>query len=99
MPMTIVVTRNVSDRTRGFLASSMLELSAGVYSGPRLSAAVRQRIWTVLQDWWPYEKDASVIMIWAEKSVPCGQAVLTLGSTPVELCEVDGVVLARKDPR
>lgn len=96
MPMTMVVTRNVSDRTRGFLASSMLELAAGVYSAPRLSVAVRERIWNVLQDWWPYEKDASVIMVWAEKSIPGGQAVNTLGIPPIALVEIDGIVLAKR---
>lgn len=96
MPMTMVVTRNVSDRTRGFLASSMLELSAGVYSAPRLSAAVRERIWAVLEDWWPNEKDASIIMVWADSGVPAGQAVNTLGIPPVDLVELDGIVLARR---
>ena len=96
MPMTMVVTRNVSDRTRGFLASSMLELAAGVYSAPRLSVAVRERIWSVLQDWWPYEKDASIIMVWAEKSIPGGQAVNTLGTPPITLVEIDGIVLAKR---
>lgn len=96
MPMTMVVTRNVSDRTRGFLASSMLELSAGVYSAPRLSAAVRIRIWTVLNEWWPYERNASIIMIWAESTVPGGQAVNTLGLPPIDLVEADGIVLAKR---
>lgn len=96
MPMTMVVTRNVSDRTRGFLASSMLELSAGVYSAPRLSATVRKRIWTVLEEWWSYERDASIIMVWHENKVPAGQAVKTLGIPPVDLIEIDGIVLARR---
>lgn len=96
MPMTMVVTRNVSDRTRGFLASSMLELAAGVYSAPRLSAAVRERIWAVLRDWWPHEKDASIIMVWAEKGIPGGQAVNTLGTPPIDLVEIDGIVLAKR---
>jgi len=96
MSMTMVVTRNVSDRIRGFLASSMLELSPGVYSAPRLSVAVRNRIWAVLQEWWPYERDGSLIMVWADTTVPGGQAVNTLGAPPVGLVEVDGVVLAKR---
>lgn len=95
MPMTIVVTRNVSDRTRGFLASSMLELAAGVYSAPRLSAAVRERLWGVLVAWWPYETDASIIMVWADSQFPGGQVVRVLGAPPVQLVEVDGIVLAK----
>ena len=96
MPMTMIVTRNVSDRIRGFLASSMLELSAGVYSAPRLSAAVRNRIWSVLQEWWPYERDASVTMVWVDSESPGGQSVNTLGVVPVDLVEVDGVILAKR---
>ncbi|WP_460034964.1 type I-E CRISPR-associated endoribonuclease Cas2e [Methylothermus subterraneus] len=61
MSMTVVVTRNVSPRMRGFLASTMLELAPGVYSAPRLSPAVRARIWAVLEEWFAYEQDTSMI--------------------------------------
>ncbi|NLG68436.1 MAG: type I-E CRISPR-associated endoribonuclease Cas2, partial [Firmicutes bacterium] len=59
MSTTVIVTRNVSDRIRGFLASSMLELAPGVYCGFRLSPAVRARIWGVLEEWFAAEVDAS----------------------------------------
>jgi CRISPR-associated protein Cas2 len=95
MSMTVVVTRNVSSRVRGFMASTMLELSPGVYSAPRISPAVRERIWHVLQNWFPNERDASIVMIWQERDIPCGQAVRTLGSPPIQLVDVDGIVLAR----
>jgi CRISPR-associated protein Cas2 len=97
MSMTVVVTRNVSARVRGFLASAMLELAPGVYSAPRISPAVRQRIWTVLSDWFPNERDASVVMIWQEREIPGGQAVHVLGSPPIDLVEVDGLILGRRD--
>ena len=95
MSMTVVVTRNVSARVRGFLASAMLELAPGVYSAPRISPAVRERIWPVLADWFPNEIDASVILLWQDKEMPVGQAVRTLGSPPVDLVEADGMILAR----
>jgi CRISPR-associated protein Cas2 len=94
--MTVVVTRNVSDRIRGFLASSMLELAPGVYTAPRVSPAVRQRIWEVLTDWWSAECDASAVMVWHDNDVPGGQVVRTLGTPPVELVHVDGMILARR---
>lgn len=94
MSMTVVVTRNVSDRTRGFLASAMLELTPGVYTAPRISPAVRDRIWTVISDWFWFEKDASVIMIWQERQMTGGQAVRTLGIPPIRLVDVDGILLA-----
>jgi CRISPR-associated protein Cas2 len=96
MSMTVVVTRNVSDRVRGFLASSMLEMAPGVYSAPRISPAVRDRIWRVLAGWFLNEKDASVVMLWADPAMPGGQAVLTLGSPPIRLVEVDGMLTAHK---
>jgi CRISPR-associated protein Cas2 len=94
MSMTVISTRNVSSRVRGLLASAMLELSNGVYSAPRLNPAVRERIWRVLEDWFSQESNASIVMVWAEKGVPGGQAVRVLGCPPVNLVEVDGVVLA-----
>lgn len=96
MSMTLLVTRNVSNRLRGFLSSSMLELAPGVYSAPRISPAVRERIWTVIEDWWHAERDASVVMVWHDASAVCGQSVRTMGLPPVELVELDGLVLARR---
>ncbi len=96
MSMTVVATRNVSARVRGFLASAMLELAPGVYSAPRISPAVRERLWSVLEDWFPNETDASIVMIWAERDMPGGQAVRVLGAPPVELVEIDGLIVTRR---
>ena len=96
MSMTVAVTRNVSGRIRGFLASSMLELAPGVYSAPRLSTAVRERIWAVLTDWFTAEHEASIIMVWVDPAMPGGQNVRTLGLPPIELVELDGIVLTRR---
>lgn len=92
MSMTVVVTRNVSDRVRGFLASSMLELAPGVYSSPRITPAVRERIWRVLDDWFPNEREASIVMLWPDPTVPGGQAAATLGLPPIRLIEIDGML-------
>lgn len=99
MSMTVVVTRNVSARVRGFLASAMLELVPGVYSAPRLSPAVRGRIWDVLEDWFPYEREASILMLWQERNIPGGQAVRTLGCPPIAFTDIDGLMLARRPHR
>ena len=96
MSMTVVVTRNVSDRVRGFMASSMLELGPGVYSAPRISPAVRDRIWKVLADWFPAETGASLVMVWADTGIPGGQNVRVLGLPPVELVELDGLIVTRR---
>ena len=94
--MTVVVTRNVSPRTRGFLASAMLEVAPGVYSAPRQSPAVRERIWKVLEEWFALEQEASIVMLWREPAMPGEQAVRTLGVPPVDLVEMDGLIVARK---
>lgn len=96
MSMTLVATRNVSARVRGFLASVMLELAPGVYSAPRISPAVRERVWRVLADWFPNESDASIVMVWADRDLPGGQAVRVLGAPPIEFVEVDGLILSRR---
>ncbi len=94
MSITVVATRNVSPRVRGFLASVMLEVAPGVYCAPRLSPAVRERVLRgVLSEWFPYEVDASVVMIWSEREVPGGQAVRVLGVPQVQFAEIDGLVV------
>lgn len=97
MSMTVVVTRNVAARVRGFLASSMLELAPGVYSAPHLSPAVRERLWAVLGDWFVPEQEASVVMVWVDAKMPGGQNVRILGLPPVELVELDGLIVTRRD--
>lgn len=96
MSMTVVVTRNVKNRVRGFLSSTMLELAPGVYSAPRISPAVRQRIWNVLSEWYLPEDEASIIMLWADNTLAGGQAVQILGSPPIDLVEIDGLITARR---
>lgn len=96
MSMTIVVTRNVTERMRGFFSSSMLEIAPGVYSAPRLSPAVRERIWAVASSWFPHEQDAGIVMVWQETQLPGGQAVKILGDPPVDIVELDGIVLTKR---
>jgi CRISPR-associated protein Cas2 len=95
--MTVVVTRNVPDRIRGFLASSMLEIGPGVYTSPSISVAVRNRIWGVISDWFS-GPDSSIVMVWRDGKAPGGQSVKVLGVPPIDLVELDGIVLARRGP-
>ena len=98
MSMTVVVTRNISDRTRGFLASSMLEIAPGVYSAPNISPTVRERIWTVVADWFTAEKAASVVMLWSDPSQVGGQSVKTLGLPPIKVIDIDGLIVTLRNP-
>ena len=94
---TILVTRNVRERFRGFLASCAAEVAPGVYVGFGMSAGVRERVWAVLESWWQLGDDASVVMVWPEAEAPGGMRVNTLGAPPVQLVEVDDLILTRRD--
>ncbi len=94
--MTVIVTRDVAGRFRGFLASCMLEIGPGVYTAPRMTRGIRERVWGVLEDWFSETGGGSIIMTWSDSSLPGGQDVRILGGPPFELVEHDGVFLARK---
>ena len=97
MTMTLVITRNVPDRFRGFLASVMCEVTLGVYSGPGLSPGVRDRVWKVMTEWFDatYAADTAVVMTWPDPRAPGGQAFRTLGVPKVDLQAHDGILLVR----
>ena len=96
MPMTVIVTRNVEDRYRGFLASCMLEIAPGVYTGPRMTKGVQERVWQVLSDWHGALHQGAIIMAWNEPAAPGGQGVRILGCPPRDLHDSDGILLVRR---
>ena len=97
MSMTVIVTRDVEDRYRGFLASSMLEIAPGVYTSPRTTKGVRERIWRVLEEWHAALNRGSIIMTWREVALPGGQGLRTLGDVPRTFAETDGMLLVKRD--
>ncbi len=92
--MTIVITRDVAPRFRGFLASCMLELAPGVYTSPRMTAAVRDRVWTVLSEWYSALGGGAIVMCWPDRKASSSQQVRLLGTAPVELIDHEGLILA-----
>jgi CRISPR-associated protein Cas2 len=92
--MTVIVTTNVAARFRGFLASCMLELAPGVYTAPRMSKSVRERVWSVVSQWHEEMRGGSVVMTWRDAGSPGGQAVASLGVPPKRLHDADGLFLA-----
>ena len=94
--MVVVVTRDVSARFRGFLASCMLEIAPAVYTSPNMNPAVRNRVWSVLEEWHQTLKKGSIVMTWNDKKAPGGQQVRMLGWPPKELVPVDGHILVRR---
>ena len=96
MPMTVVVTRDVADRFRGFLASCMVEIAPGVYTSPTMTRAVRERVWAVLSDWFGELGGGSIVMTWRDPSLPARQGVALLGEPAKTLADQDGVLLVKR---
>ena len=95
MPMTVVITRDVEARYRGFLASAMLEVAPGVYVSPDLSAAVRDRVWDVVAKWHATLGRGSLTMIWRNTKASGGLSLRHRGDPPKEIYDADGVLLVR----
>jgi CRISPR-associated protein Cas2 len=100
MALTVVITRDVEDRYRGFLASAMLELAPGVYASPSLSAKAREQVWAVLTDWHGQLQGGSILLIYPDRQADGGMAVRHLGTPPRRALRLDGVLLTttRVDP-
>lgn len=96
MPMTVIVTNSVEARYRGFLSSCMLEITAGCYVAPSMSAGVRERVWAVLRDWHLVLAHGTILAIWPNKKLAGGIEIRMLGEPLKDLIEIDGLVLTRK---
>ena len=96
MPLTVIVTRDALPRVRGFLASCALELAPGVYTAPGMTRGVRERVWSVLSDWYASEPRGQVVMTWADDGAPGGQSFGFLGEPPKDLRLLDEMVLVRR---
>lgn len=95
MALVTIVTRDVADRFRGFLASVMLEVAPCTYVSPRMSKGVRDRVWSVLTLWHASESRGSLVMIWRDKDAIGGVGLAHLGTPAKALLELDGMWIAR----
>jgi len=96
MPMTVCITRDVPDRTRGFLSSVMPELAPGIYVSGDLSQAVRDRILTVLTEWhYATATQGSVILVWKEQAQAGGIGIKAIGTPKREIIDLDGVLVSK----
>jgi len=92
MPFTVVITRDVEDRYRGFLGSIMLELAPGMYAQPRLSAGVRGR---VLGGYGQLRR-GSIVVCWAEPSGNGGLGLRTFGEPPKTIVTHNAMLFVRR---
>lgn len=95
MALTVLITRDVDDRYRGFLASAMLELAPGVYASPSLGTKAREKIWSVVSDWHAQLQRGSLVLIYPDRQADGGLSVCHLGTPPREAIRLDGVMLTR----
>ena len=93
--MTVIVTRDVEGRFRGFLASVMLEIAPGVYTSSNMSKGVRDRVCEVLNDWWHFHNNGSIVATWKDSTQPSGLGLFILGCPPKEIVSADGVLLSK----
>lgn len=96
MALVTIVTRDVADRYRGFLASVMLEVAPTVYVSPRMNPGIRIRVWKVLSGWHADEPRGSITMVWRDLNEIGGVGISSLGEPSRELVEVDGIWLVKK---
>lgn len=96
MALTMIVTRDVEARYRGFLTSVMLEVAPGVYVAPDMSAGVRSRVWAVMTDWWSTLRRGSLTLVWRDKNATGNLRIETLGEPPKEIVDADGVLLVKR---
>ncbi len=92
--MTVLVVHNASPRLCGFLASSMLEMSTGVYVLARMSASVRDQIWYVVESW--KEPDTSAVMLWKDSTNPNMVSARHSGMQRIDLVEIDGMLISKR---
>jgi CRISPR-associated protein Cas2 len=93
MALTVVITRDVEDRYRGFLSSAMLEVAPGVYVNPHLSARARETIWKVLLEWHTSLGRGAITLIHPDRQADGGMVVRNLGNPPRQPVRLDGVLL------
>ena len=91
--MTLIVTRDVAARYRGFLSSVMPEIAPGVYISTTMTTGVRERVWAVAAGWWESAPGSSLVMAYPDANAAGRLGVRVLGLPPVELADVDGLLV------
>ena len=96
MSLTVVITRDVEDRYRGLLASTMLEAGPGVYVSRSLNVRARDDVWRVMVDWHAALRRGSVTMLFADSKEDGGIAVRNVGAPARRPVRIDGALLMHR---
>jgi CRISPR-associated protein Cas2 len=78
----MLATSDVADRFHGFLAPVMLEVLVILFVSPRMSKAVRERTWAVLEDWHGHDPRGTIVMVWRDLNAIGGIGLAHLGTPP-----------------
>jgi len=97
MALTVLITRDVDDRYRGFLSSTMLEVAPGVYASPHLTPRARDKVWSVVSDWHVSLGRGALTLIYPDNKADGGMAVRSLGNPPRQPVRLDGVLLMKRE--
>jgi CRISPR-associated protein Cas2 len=97
MSLTVVITRDVQERYRGFLRSALLEVDAGVFVSAQINRDARDRLWDVLSDWYRTLSRGSIVMIWRDRDAASSIGMRTLGTPRREIVEADNFLLTRRE--
>ncbi|MCE2522568.1 MAG: type I-E CRISPR-associated endoribonuclease Cas2 [Rhodobacteraceae bacterium] len=95
--MTMVVTRDVENRYRGFLTSVMLEIAPGVYVAPNFSKGIRRRVWNVISSWYSVLGRGAIVMVWRDGTQPGNLAIKTLGEQPKQIVNAGNILLVKRN--
>lgn len=96
MSLTVVITRDVEDRYRGLLSSTMLEGAPGVYLSRALNTRSRDQLWRVMTDWHAALRRGSVTMVFADAKEDGGMAIRNLGTPSRRAVRIDGALLMHR---
>ncbi|MNU42822.1 putative ssRNA endonuclease [compost metagenome] len=96
MAMTVIITRDVEERYRGFILSCMPEIAPGVYASSNLNQGIRERLWAVVWDWHAQIGRGSISMIHEDRTSPSGLHIRSVGEPAKELIDFDGFYVSLK---
>jgi CRISPR-associated protein Cas2 len=94
MGLTVVVTRNAPDRLRGFLRSTMVEVSSHTFLSVFLTKRAREAIWAEVA---PFGSDnVSVLMVYEDSTLATRCVVRISGEPQRDFLVLDGLLLSGK---
>jgi CRISPR-associated protein Cas2 len=87
--MIVICLSDTADRFHGFLRSVMINVHPGVYVSMDLDSGSRERVWSILSNWWEAEPRGMVLMMYRDKSKPMSLGICSLGAPKRTIVEYE----------